>query len=301
VPLAIAVSTWPADTPIFVARDKGFFKAEGLDLTLRVVDSGHLGLAAALSGEVDLCTVSESPIARAALAGKPVAVVASICKIEEPLQIISRRDLGIGSIEDLKGRRLGVVRGSVAEFFSHIFLTISGIDPREVSLVDVPPDRQAEALLSGRVDAVATWAPHTIVLRNQLGDNASVFGDPTVYTMIWNVAGTRSFVRTNPEIVAKVLRALIKANEFMSLDPAESRAISARNIGVKSGLFDGEWKNYRFATVLDQGLLLDLDSQAAWMRQSAGESARPIPNFLDVVAGDVLRGIRPDAVTIPGG
>ena len=119
--ITVADSTWLGSTALYVALKKGLFKEEGLDVSFRPCSSGHLGLAEALKGDVDLATEADTPIARAAIKGEPVAIVATIAEINRAILIIARKDHGISMAKDLSGKIIGVTRGSSAEFFLHIF------------------------------------------------------------------------------------------------------------------------------------------------------------------------------------
>lgn len=298
--IVLAVSPQLASAPVYVAHEKGYFKNEGLDVTLHSYASGQLALDAVLSGRADLATVAETPVAGAALAGKRFSVIATICEIDRAILLIARKDRGISAPGDLRGRRIGVAPGTAADFFLHIYLTTSHIDPMEVRIVNLAPDKIVGALLNGEVDAVSAWAPLTIVLRDKLGSNAQVLQDPGIYTMTWNIAAKQYFVKNNPERIRRFLRPMIRANSFIREQPAESRAVSARNLGTDSALFDREWENYHFAVALDQSLILNLEDQARWMIKREGGSPRSTPNFLEFIYTDCLKAVKPDAVRIPG-
>jgi len=298
--ITVAVTLWPASAPIYVSQEQGYFKDEALNVILQNNLSGHLGLDAVLSGKADLATAGETPIARAAMHGKPLSVIATICEIDRAILIIGRKDRGISAPQDLKGMSIGVVAGTTADFFLHIYLITSYIDPKDVRIVHLATDRVVDALLEGGVDAVSTWAPHTIVLRDKLGGNAMVLQDPSIYTMTWNIVATPDFVKKHPEPIRRFLGALIRANQFISEQPAETRAICSRHIGEDNALFDREWSDYRFIVALDQSLILNLEDQARWMFEGEGAAGRRLPNFMEFVHAAELKAIRPEAVKITG-
>jgi NitT/TauT family transport system substrate-binding protein len=173
------------------------------------------------------------------------------------------------------------------------------MDPREVRIVNMTPDKAVASLLKGEVDAVSTWSPHTSLLRDKLGDNALVLGDPGLYTMMWNLAAAPDYIKNNPERVRKLLRAIIRANRFITNSPGEARVASRQYIGTESPLLEKEWGNYRFLTILDQSLILNMEDQARWMDKREGMRYRR-PNFLDIIYTEGLNTVKPDAVRIAG-
>jgi NitT/TauT family transport system substrate-binding protein len=298
--ITVAATAWPASAPFYVGIDKGYFKDEGLDVALRTVMSGHLGLEAVLSGEVDMAASGESPIARAIINGKPVSVIANVCNIEDAILIIARKDRGVSSPDDLRGKRIGVVTTTAAHFFLDTYLATSHIDPEDVQIIDLGADKLVDALLNGEVDAASTWAPHTLVLREKLGGEALMLQDSSIYTMTWVLATTRDFAGKNPERVKKFLRGVVRANRFISEQPAEARGITSKHIGMESHLLEREWKNYNFTAVLDQSLLVNLEDQARWMIKKEPANTRKTPNMLDFTSAEALRAVQPEAVRIIG-
>src|SRR5512134_1778813 len=185
--IRIAVTPWPPSASLYVAQEKGYFRDEGLETTLTDYPSGHLGLADLLAGKADFAVAADTPIARAAVHGQPFVVVATICEIDRAILIMARKDSGISAPGDLKGKTIGMVGGSASEFYLHIYLTTSYINPKNVRIVNLAPDHLVQALLKGEVDAVSAWAPHTIALQDQLGNNGVILHEPGLYNMSWNI------------------------------------------------------------------------------------------------------------------
>ncbi|MBI2872373.1 MAG: ABC transporter substrate-binding protein [Chloroflexi bacterium] len=298
--VTIGVVPWPASASLYIADEKGYFRDEGLDITLYSYASGHLGLADVLAGKADLAAAGDTPIARAALDGKPLAVVVTLSEIDRAILIIARKDRGISVADDLKGKRIGVVSGTTADFFLHVYLATSYISLQDIQVVNLEADKLVDALLSGEVDAVSTWSPHTLVLRDQLGSNARVLDDPGLYTMTWDIVATQEFSKSNPERIKRFLRAVVRANSFITEHPDEARAISAKYIGADSPLYEQEWNDYRFTARLDESLILNLEDQARWMVKAEAGSAQRRPNFLDLIYTEGLKAAQPEGIGITG-
>ncbi len=296
--LTIAVSDWPASLPIYIAQEKGFFRKQGLDISLQSCNSGNLGIEDVLAGRADLVTSTETPLARAIVESKPVAIVATMAEANKAMMVVARRDRGISNSLDLRGRRVGVVRGSSADFYLHVHLTTSYINPRSVRIVHLRAEEIVGALLKGRVDAVSAWPPYTMVLQKKLGSNAVTLHDPDIYTATWNLSGSRKFIQNNPERVKRVLRALLLANGYIRTDPISARTIFEKYAGKEGAPSPEDWLEYRFAAGLDESLVLNLEEQARWILGS--REARRMPNFLDFVDLAPLLAVHPAGVEIAG-
>ena len=298
--VVVAVTPWPASAALYVAQEKGYFKDEGLEVAFDTFISGHLGLEAALSGKADFATAGDTPIARAAIEAKPVAVVATLCEINRAVMIVARKDHGILSPEDLRGKRIGVVLGTTADFFLHIFLATSYVNPLDVIIVGLETEGVVDALTRGEVDAVSTWFPHTLRASARLGDRGILLEDPSIYKMTWNLAASQDFATNHPDRVIKVLRPILRANRLIMERAEEARAVASMHLGEASGRLDKEWEDYRFTAALDQSLLLNLEDQARWMLRQEPGGSRGTPNFTEFIYTEGLKTVQPAGVGITG-
>lgn len=297
----VATLPWPGSTPFYVGIDQGLFKDEGLDVTLKTVPTGKIGLEAVLAGQADVAGAADTPIARAAVNGDRIAVIATIAEIQRAIMIIAKNDGGIAGPGDLKGKAIGVTKGAGAEFFLHIYLLDNDIVPSEVNIVNIAPDKIVESLINGEVEAVSTWSPYKLVLLEKLGTNAIVLTDPALYQQTFNIVTAQDFARKNGESLERFLRGVQRANNFIRTRPNEALAIMSKYIGIDSTIYRKEWSDYSFTTLLHQGLLLNLEDQARWMiEQDDATTSRSTPNILGFIDANPLKRVEPQAVGIIG-
>jgi NitT/TauT family transport system substrate-binding protein len=294
----IAVTPWPASASLYIAQEKGYFRDEGLEVTLKDYPSGHMALSDVLAGKADFAVAADTPIAVAAVYGKPVVVVATICEIERAILIVARKDRGISTAGDLRGKTIGMVAGSASEFFLHIYLTTAYIHPKSVRIVDLAPEQAVHALLNGEVDAVSIWAPHTTALKDQLGSNGVILHEPGLYNMSWNIVCAKELAQRDPEAIARFLRAILRADRMIAERPGEARAITAKKCGMDIAAVEREWRNCDFKTHLDQTLILNLEDQSRWMTGKNADIDRKPPNILEFVYTKGLIAVHPEAVRV---
>jgi NitT/TauT family transport system substrate-binding protein len=298
-PVTVAATDLPGSSAIIVADEKGFFLAEGLDVTVLRRSSGREALVEVIAGAADFATVGDTPFARAVVEGKAVKVIASIGENSYANAIVARRDRGVFDPQDLREKRVGRVPWTTADFFLHAYLTISYVDPEEVTVIDYDPQGLPHALLTGEVDAISTWPPYATIVAEQLQTNAVILHDPGVYTMMWNVAIRSEWAARRPDTIRKFLRALLRSSRFIKENPGAACGIYAKRTEVDLATAAAAWKGWQFNVGLDQSLILDLEDQARWIlrRNKANQST---PNFLEFIDCDGLRAVQPVAVTIPG-
>lgn len=293
-PLSLAVPTQPASAPIYVAYEKGFFQREGLTATLQPYNTGKEALEAVIQGRSQFGATAATPLMFAGLRGEPIVVIATISESVENLHIIARKDRGVAAPRDLAGKRVGVSRGTSNEYFLYAYLIFNNLAQDSVERVDINPEQTTAALARGDIDAAVSWNPYLRLQRQQLGDNAVILSNPYIYLLEWNIVARRDFAQRNPQLVSSLLRALIKANDSITSQPEEARAIVARAVGDNAVAL----ASYNFDVHLRQDLLINLESQARWAIASGLAEQRQAPDFMPLLYPEGLLAVNPAAVTI---
>jgi NitT/TauT family transport system substrate-binding protein len=296
VTLALATTLNPVLAKI--ADAKGFFRQEGLDVTIQLHSSGKAALQSLLDGKADLATVPDTPIMFAMMKGAELSILATIQTSRKNEAIVARKDRGITSPADLKGRNIGVTLGTTGDYFLDMYLTLLGMTRKDVVLIDLKPGEMTDALLQGRVDAVSTWNPLVMNLRKALSDRGITFHNESAYSETFNIVSLRAFPRQRPEAVRRLLRALVRAEAFVAANPQESQRIIAEFCGMDSASLASIWNDFQFELSLTQSLLFTLEYQARWALKDGLTGRRDLPNFFDALSLDGLNAVKPEAVRV---
>ena len=149
--------------PMWIAKEAGFFKKQGLDVKLVFIPSGPIGTTAILAGEADVGIIGGFAPIRAIVGGAKNLVMIGQSKNRITGAIVGKKE--IGSVQDLRGKRLGIDRiGSNPDMFSQAALARFQIDPlKDLNYVQLGSIGQGiPALKAGTIDAVTTSAPHDL-------------------------------------------------------------------------------------------------------------------------------------------
>ncbi len=297
--ITVGYSPYEHTALFWVAEDQGFFSQNGLNLTLRKYDSGVASLDGLLNGEVDIAVgVSEFPLVGRALQKERIRTIGSIGK-GEIIYLIGRKDRGIGNVTDLKGKRVGTALRTISEFYFGRFLELHGMNIRDVTLVDVKtPEEWVNAVADGDIDAVVTAQPYANAARDRLGDNAIVWSAQSSQPLYSQVISTDEWIAEHPELIARFLKSLAEAEEYIVTHPAESKAIVQKRLNLSADYMDMVWQQDQFTLSLDQSLITAMEDEGRWMIANNLTNATSVPDFRGYVYTDGMDAIRPESVNI---
>src|SRR5512132_205334 len=159
--MVVGVSTVNvAFLPIYLTQDKGFFKDGGLDVLVVMFNAGATNLQAVIGGDVQIMAggVPETVLARAS--GVDVKNFWAISNLM-PFQIYGGP--GLKSLKDGKGKKFAISRfGSLSEFLTRSALRHAGVDPKDVTMLQIgATPARFTTLAGGIVDATILWFPVT--------------------------------------------------------------------------------------------------------------------------------------------
>jgi NitT/TauT family transport system substrate-binding protein len=286
---------------VWIAEDQGFFTENDLDVAFHEYDTGSDALAGALNGEAGIVVgTAEFPMVNQVLQGSSPRAIASIAR-SELIGVVARKDRGIEEVADLRGKRVGTTRGTIAEFFLGRFLEIHRMSIRDVTLVDLKtPDSWVDAVAEGDVDAVVTAEPFAGAARDRLGENAVAWSAQSSQPLYALAITTDSWLEGHPEATERFLEALAQAEEFAVRHPAQAQAIVQQRLGLDPASMPAVWARSEFTLTLDQSLIAAMEDEARWLISNELTRATSVPDFADYVKEDPLRAVRPNAVNIVG-
>ena len=225
----IPVVSW---LPAWVAKEKGFFENNGLDVTLSVTQNLSV-LPGTLGRQFDFAPSTPPDLIKAVLAGIDVVAVAGqgIETRDNPsTHLIVRKDSAIASMQDLKGKVIATpTLGAIIHVSVLHGLKKNGIDPASIRAVEVPFPNMPDQLKAGNVDAVEALEPfagHLLAAGNRsLGDPLLSVADQVLYTF-W--ISDRKWATDNHAVIDAWITSLEQAKQYMDANPQEARAILAK-------------------------------------------------------------------------
>jgi len=191
--------------PIYIAKEQGYFSEEGLDVALTGYGSGKLATKGLFAGEVDISTVADMPVVFNSFKRQEFCIFSTFAYSYSLVKIIGRKDSGIKTGQDLKGKKIGVNIGTSSHFFLGVFLIHNRLSISDVELVNIKTVDMPAALKNNEVDAVSVWQPYSQETHLLLQENAIKLPNSEIYRTTFNFAAHKSFAKEHPEILRKTI------------------------------------------------------------------------------------------------
>jgi NitT/TauT family transport system substrate-binding protein len=215
--------------PMWIAKEAGFFRKNGLDVKLVFIASGPVGTASVLGGETDVGIIGGFAPLRAMVGGAKGLVIIGQSKNRITSKIVGKKE--IASVQDLKGKRLGIDRiGSNPDMFAQAALSRFHIDTfKDLQYVQLGDTGKAiAALKAGAIDATIAGAPHDL-FATRLGFkeilDIAAMKIPFAVTVL--ISSRETVARKQPEL-AKFTRAYAEAMHYFLTNTEVTAQIVAK-------------------------------------------------------------------------
>jgi NitT/TauT family transport system substrate-binding protein len=234
---------------LYIAEE--LLRAEGFT-DIRYIDPAG-AIAQIARGELDFAPIYASPSVKAIEAGEPVTVLAGV--MVGCFELFARE--GIASVAELKSKTIGVqAAGSLPHQLVILMTAQVGLDPaKDIHWVTDPKVKPIDLFVQGKIDAFLGFPPEPQDLR------ARHIGRVIVNTAVdrpWSqyfccmLGANRDFVRHNPVAPKRVMRAILKATDLCTTEPARiaqrlaDRGLTARYDYALQTLSENgyKWREY---------------------------------------------------------
>ncbi|QNB48134.1 aliphatic sulfonate ABC transporter substrate-binding protein [Thermanaerosceptrum fracticalcis] len=268
VKLVITLPTWVGYGPLYLAKEKGFFKEQGLDVELTKIE-GLAERKQALAGKkVDGMATAQDVQVTIAAAGIPVKVVWALDDSYGGDGMLAKNE--IKDIKDLKGKTVALETGTTSHFFALTVLQKVGLTEKDIKITNMKAGDAGAAFVAGQVDAAVTWEPWLSKGKAKGKVLASTKEYPGI--IVDTVSFRADVVENNPKAMEGFVRAMSKAMDYWKQNKQESEEIMAKGLGMEVKdfqavlpdlkFFDLEGNKKFFGTASSPGLLYETTQKA---------------------------------------
>lgn len=301
-PEAIRIAAFKGELSalVWLADSEGFFTKHGLQARVTGFVSGVASVDDLLAGNEDVATAADSVFVSKSLAPGTefnLMILGEIAS-SDSIEIVARLDRGVSSPADLKGKTIALTRQTPSDYFLDRYLLNNHLDPRSITIVDLPPLQVVEAVVQGSVDAAVTWEPHVWNIEQQLSGNGRTWSAQSDQQFHFLLLSTPEFAEKRPEAARRLFRALADAEALVRNDPERARQSLSRRLALDERYLAAVWPKQIIELSLEQSLLVSLEDHARWQISSGVAPTRRPPNYLKSLCLEPLVAVRPGAVTL---
>lgn len=206
-PLRVGIHPWIGYEPLYLAEKLGWLPR---DVQLREANNANDLLHLLQQGEIDAATLTLDELLVARSRNIPVTAVLVFDVSAGSDAVVARK--GIDSVSQLSGKLIAVESSAVGMLVLTKALASVGLSLADVSIKNLPPNKQLQAWKQNGIDAMVTYEP----MATQLQRNGAVriFDSRQLPNTIFDVLAVRSD-RVKPDLLRALIRAHFRALEHI--------------------------------------------------------------------------------------
>jgi len=236
---------WATYNPVsMLLKEKGFlekeFAKDGIKILWVKTVSSSNALQFLNAGSIDFGSTAGSAALVAKINGNPIKSIYTYSR-PEWTALVTTKDSKITKVEDLRGKKVAMVRGTDPHIFAVRALLSAGITDKDYTPVLVQQHADGgTALLRGDVDAWAGLDP--MMAQHEIQDGARLFyRKPEANT--WGILNSREeFLKDHPDVVKRVLAAYEEARKYSLANYAELKRIFIAVTNLPEAVVDKQLK-----------------------------------------------------------
>ena len=223
---------WIGYLPLFIALDKGFFQAGGLDFDYKVFSSNTEADVAYGAGKLQGVNNVTSEAVALLAKGQDFRIIQVADTSLGGDGILARNS--ITDIADFKGKEVAVELNGVSHFFLLQVLKDAGLSGDDIKINNLTADAAATAYQAGRVDIAVTYSPYLKQASDAQPDGRIILDTSKMPTAIVDVyLFDPNFINSEPEATQAYVNGIFKGREFLKTNKDEALAIGAKWLELK--------------------------------------------------------------------
>ncbi len=177
----VAFARWTGHAPIMVGIEKGIYAAHGLNIKPLFYESGVDMLQGQMGGQQEVSAFGTAPTLTAYSKGYDIVIFGMMSHYAnthnfEPATVIAgpKAGVGVGEIQKLKGKKIGLTLGTAMEQQLQGLLTVAGLKMDDVTPINMAGAPSVTALKTGAVDAIVVTNPQAAIALEQVDNSVPV-------------------------------------------------------------------------------------------------------------------------------
>lgn len=206
---------------------------KGYKVEWKVFPTGTVLLEALNTNNIDFGHASDGNAVFMQAGGHNLNYVASESPYPEGVALVTKEDSDIKSVEDLKGKTIGVTQGGNQHYLLLVALKKAGLSQNDVKIKFYKDAAEGlAAFTKGEFDVYGTWDPYLAIVENKVKTRTVVNGTDLTGNRTFYF-GTEKLIKEKPEVVTTILEELQKADQWANENKNEVADILSAELGLE--------------------------------------------------------------------
>jgi ABC-type nitrate/sulfonate/bicarbonate transport system substrate-binding protein len=292
-PMVIATGVDPSFSQFYVAKEAGLFEKHGLDVQINTGPSGSAMVPFLINDQINAAFGSDfAGVVNHNVDPKVVAVADGSVLINWESVVGKNMD----NLDGLKGKRVGVAKGTGSEIFWNGVIQKYNLNPADYTIVDIEAPEMLAALERGDIDGFAVWEPWpTRTIMGVKGAKVLIGSQGIIQNRNF-VYMNRGWIEKNRDVAERFILALCEANDIINNDRPKAAAMVAKFLNMPVELATELMPKLGFDMYWHDATLEAIEaSERLLVKQGKMKTPLDYPNYIYT---DLLKKVRPDAVTL---
>ncbi|HTK84653.1 MAG TPA: ABC transporter substrate-binding protein [Patescibacteria group bacterium] len=253
IKIAVGMAGGVNQVPALVAKAKGFFKEEGLDVDVRALPRGSVAVEGLGNGSLQFAETANATFFAAVAKGVPLYSVGISSRGYTGKLLVANKNAGLKTLADLKGKHLATQVGTGMHTVLLMLLEKNGLKESDFNITNLRVvDMPAAMASADNIDAVLGWEP-SIQRIVQAGKGKVMLTSGQLQSMAgitypFLVTSTAAYQKEHPDIVQKLMNGYAKADKYIAahhnetvqiyLDEIQRRGANLSKEDIQIMLFD---------------------------------------------------------------
>jgi sulfonate transport system substrate-binding protein len=268
--LRIATQPIPLYAPIFVAEHKQWLRDEIAGTGAPEVKWASFAAGPPINesfaaGQQDIGFLGDTPALIGRAAGIDTRIVGISAAGPTALAVVVAANSPIRTAADLKGKKVGVTKGSYAHHLLALVLGTAGLKLSDVQQINLPNADVAATLVAGDIDAGAVWEP--VLSKFEQQGSIRVLADGTgIKQGVLVIIAAEDFIKRKPEQLRAVLRAYQRGAEFIRTNPQEAARLISADVKLPPDLLEHVFTKLDYALPVTDARVREIKATETFMR-----------------------------------
>jgi len=291
--MTIATGVDPAFSQFYVAKEAGLFEKNGLDVTINTGPSGSAMVPFLINNQVQAAYGSDLAGVINHNVDNNIVAVADGTYLVKWLSVVGRN---VQSLDELKGKRIGIAKGTGSEIFWNHVLAKRNLQAADFKIVDIEAPEMLAATERGDIEGFAVWEPWPTRTLQAVKGTKILQDAEGIYNNINFVYMNRGWIEQNKANAEKFMQSLMQANDLIEKDRPAAAKMVAKFLKMPLELavelmpkveFDMTWTDRAVATV-----------KIAEEQLASQKKLKAPLDYTKYVYTDLLKKVRPENVKI---